>query len=112
VISSRIPELEATVAVQAAVIAELRAANADQARLVAALQARVGELECRLGKDSSNSSTPPSSDGLRKPARAERRADERRCGVGLASSPARRAHTCRQRTGAGLGGGHGRTAGR
>jgi transposase len=55
------------------VIAELRAVNAEQARLIAALQARVAELERRLGKDSSNSSKPPSSDGLRKPARAERR---------------------------------------
>lgn len=34
-------------------------------------------MERRLGKDSSNSSKPPSSDGLRKPARAERRATER-----------------------------------
>jgi transposase len=60
--------------VQAAVIAELRAANAEQARLIATLQVRVAELERRLGKDSSNSSKPPSSDGLRKPARAARRA--------------------------------------
>jgi transposase len=71
------PELEATVAVQAAVIAELRAANAEQARLIVTLQARLAELERRLGKDSSNSSKPPSSDGLRKPTRAERRSDER-----------------------------------
>jgi transposase len=71
------PDLEATVAVQAAVIVELRAANAEQACLIATLQARVAELERRLGKDSSNSSMPPSSDGLRKPARAARRADGR-----------------------------------
>jgi transposase/uncharacterized coiled-coil protein SlyX len=71
------PGLEATVAVQAAVIAELRAVNAEQARLIARLQARVVELERRLGKDSSNSSKPPSSDGLGKPARAGRQDDER-----------------------------------
>jgi transposase len=63
--------------VQAAVIAELRAVNAEQARLVDTLQARVVELERRLGKDSSNSSKPPSSDGLGKPARAGRQDDER-----------------------------------
>jgi transposase len=76
-IPSSDPDLEATVAVQAAVIVELRAANAEQARLIATLQARVAELERRLGKDSFNSSKPPSSDGLRKPARAARRADGR-----------------------------------
>ena len=59
-------------AVQAAVIAELRAANAEQARLIATLQARVAELERRLGKDSSNSSKPPSSDGLAKATRPAR----------------------------------------
>jgi uncharacterized coiled-coil protein SlyX len=53
------PELEATVAVQAVVIAELRAANAEQARLIVTLQARLAELERRLGKDSSSSSKPP-----------------------------------------------------
>jgi uncharacterized coiled-coil protein SlyX len=66
----------ATIAVQAAVIAELRAANAEQARLIATLQAQVAELERRLGKDSSNSSKPPSTDGLRKPRRLERQAAE------------------------------------
>jgi transposase len=77
VIPSPDPDLEATVAVQAAVIVELRAVNAEQTRLIATLQARVAELERRLGKDSSNSSMPPSSDGLRKPARAARRTDGR-----------------------------------
>ena len=57
--------------------ATLAAVNAEQARLIATLQARVAELERRLGNDSSNSSKPPSSDGLRKPSRVERRAAER-----------------------------------
>src|SRR6266511_2120062 len=47
--------------------ASLVAANAEQASLIATLNARVAELERRLGKDSSNSSRPPSSDGLGKP---------------------------------------------
>ena len=45
VIPSSDLDLEATVAVQAAVIAELRAANAEQARLIATLQARQGFLQ-------------------------------------------------------------------
>jgi len=79
-VSARDHDLAAMVAVQAALIGELRAANAALAvkvgeleRANAALVARVGELERRLGKDSSNSSKPPSSDGLGKPARTRRR---------------------------------------
>jgi transposase len=45
--------------------------------VIATLQARVAELERRLGRDSSNSSKPPSSDGLRKRVRVERHAAER-----------------------------------
>ena len=40
-----------------------------QAAEIAALKARIGELERRLGLNSSNSGKPPSSDGLNKPAR-------------------------------------------
>jgi transposase len=69
-------DLEATVTVQAAVIVELRAANARLVAANTALEARVAELERRLGQDSSNSSKPPSSDGLGKPSRVERRAAE------------------------------------
>src|SRR6266508_728340 len=67
--------LEATVAVQAVVIDQLRAANARLVAANTALAARVAELERRLGKDSSNSSRPPSQDGLGKPPapRRERR---------------------------------------
>jgi Family of unknown function (DUF6444) len=70
------------VAVQAAVIAELRVVNAEQARMIIEVQGRVAELERRLAKDSSTSSKPPSSDGLAKrpaPAR-QRRAGGRRPG--------------------------------
>jgi transposase len=68
-------DLEATVAVQAMVIDQLREANARLVAANAALAARVTELERRLGKDSSNSSRPPPSDGLGKPpvGRRERR---------------------------------------
>jgi transposase len=49
--------------------AALRAENTTLKELIADLQARIAELERRLGLDSSNSGKPPSSDGLRKPAR-------------------------------------------
>jgi hypothetical protein len=37
-------------------------------------EARIGELECRLGLNSSNGGRPPSSDGLKKPPRVSRSA--------------------------------------
>ncbi len=47
----------------------LRAENTALKDLITGLQARIAELERRLGLDSSNSGKPPSSDGLKKPAR-------------------------------------------
>ena len=69
------PDLAATVAAQAAVIVELRG-------VIAGLQARVAELERQLGKHSRNSSKPPSSDGLAKPAvpKRERHGGDRKPG--------------------------------
>lgn len=49
--------------------AELIALIHAQAAQIAALVARVAELERRLGLNSTNSGKPPSSDGLKKPAR-------------------------------------------
>ncbi|MDA1278379.1 MAG: IS66 family transposase [Verrucomicrobia bacterium] len=48
---------------------ELIALIQAQAAEIAVLKARIGELERRLGLNSSNSGKPPSSDGLKKPAR-------------------------------------------
>jgi len=55
-------DLIALVSAQSAQIVALVAENA-------ALKARIAELERRLGLNSSNSGKPPSSDGLKKPAR-------------------------------------------
>ena len=51
---------------------ELIAVIAAQAAEIAALKARIAELERRLGLNSSNSGKPPSSDGLKKPPRPAR----------------------------------------
>jgi transposase len=48
---------------------DLLALIAAQAAQIAALTARIADLERRLGLDSSNSGKPPSSDGLKKPVR-------------------------------------------
>jgi transposase len=50
-------------------IAALRTENTRLRELITTLQTQVAALERRLGLDSSNSGKPPSSDGLKKPAR-------------------------------------------
>ena len=50
-------------------IAQLLAQELRHTTELAALHARITELERRLGLNSSNSGKPPSSDGLAKPAR-------------------------------------------
>ena len=95
-------------AVQAAVIAELRVVNAAQARMIIEVQGRVAELERRLAKDSSTSSKPPSSDRLAKRPATEGRATRPpppgsggRAGAGPAGSPGPLARTwprCPSRT--------------
>lgn len=51
-----------------ALLAERDVALTQRDVLIAGLAARVAELEARLGNNSGNSSKPPSSDGLAKPA--------------------------------------------
>jgi transposase len=46
--------------------------------LIKTLVKRIEELESHLGKNSRNSSKPPSSDGLNKPAPKSRRQSQRR----------------------------------
>jgi transposase len=51
-----------------------------QADVIAGLQARIAELEDRLGKNSRNSSKPPSSEGLAKPVVSLRQSSGRKPG--------------------------------
>jgi len=60
----RVSDLEAALAERDA---SIEALCAEHAGTVKVLMERIGELECRLGLNSTNSSKPPSSDGLRMP---------------------------------------------
>lgn len=61
-------DLSVSVVPPAPSVEELLVLLAQRDALIAALAGRVAELEARLGKNSRNSSKPPSSDGLAKPA--------------------------------------------
>jgi transposase len=76
-------ELEALVASQATLIAELGAE-------VTGLRAKVAELEGRLAQNSRNSSRPPSSDGYEKPAPKSLRRPSGRKPGGQSGHPGRR----------------------
>ena len=64
-------------------ITELRMENAELKNTIAILRQRISDLEVRLNRNSSNSSVPPSSEGLSKPPvgnRADRRSKRRNPG--------------------------------
>ncbi len=61
-------QLVALVAVQERLIVQLQVRNAEQEARIAKQDARIAELERQLAASSRNSSKPPSTDGLGKPA--------------------------------------------
>lgn len=61
-------------------IATLKQIIAEQSAIIAKQSARIDELEKRLGKNSNNSSKPPSSDGLSKPPSTHRTSSLRETG--------------------------------
>ncbi len=61
-------------------IEQLERIIAEQALIIAKQSTRITELEKRLGKNSNNSSKPPSSDGLSKPSRTSRTSSLREAG--------------------------------
>lgn len=67
----RIAALEAELRKRDELLLELEAKLLAAYALMDRLQAKIAELERRLNRDSENSSKPPSSDGLKKPARSQ-----------------------------------------
>ena len=76
----RIIQLESQLAERDREIAELQGANEQLQGAIGQLQQEVADLRAKMGKDSHNSSKPPSSDGLRKRTRSQRPVGVRKTG--------------------------------